>query len=213
MKIRLLVVLTILTLAAPNAVPAQQKNKGKFAYSGFSGGMMVHTGYLFGGDITLTDGLGNYRQKLSGAPTGIGGAARVHLGKHLRVGGEGYVTTLKYGKHDSYATIGWGGVLADCIWRFGRWAPYVGTSFGGGSMKNLTLTSPTPLDDRMEERSSFRKFGFLTLVPFAGVEFTMTDKIRLSMKADWMCNLTNRQPDFVTGPRIYIGFAFYRTKE
>jgi hypothetical protein len=41
----------------------------------------------------------------------------------------------------------------------------------------------------------------------------MTDKIRLNAKVDWMCNLTNRQPDFVRGPRIYFGFAFYRTKE
>lgn len=204
-------ILTVLFVLSGVSLSAQE-SKGRLAYSGFSGGMMVHTGYLYGGNITLTDGLTEYPQKLSGVPTGIGGAARVHFGRHLRVGCEGYVTTLQYGQYDSYATIGWGGVLADCIWRFGRWAPYAGASFGGGSFKNLTLTAPTPLDNRTEERSSFRKYSFVTLVPFAGVEFTMTDKIRLAVKVDWMLNLSNPQPDFVSGPRIYLGFAFYRTK-
>lgn len=204
---------TVLPLFLFCAAAADAQEKGRFAYSGFSGGMMVHSGYLGGGDITLTDGSAEYRQKLSGWATGIGGAARVHFGKHLRTGFEGYVTTLNYGPYDSYATIGWGGVLADCIWRFGRWAAYAGGSFGGGSFKNLTLLSPTPLDNVMEERSSFRRYGFLTLVPFAGAEYTITDKIRLAIKADWMLNLTNRQPDFVSGPRIYFGFAFYRQQD
>lgn len=195
------------------AAQAGAQDKGRFAYSGFSGGMMVHTGYLHGGDITLTDGSADYRHKLSGWATGIGGAVRVHFGKHFRTGFEGYVTTLRYGPYDSYATIGWGGVLADCIWRFGRWAAFAGGTFGGGKFRNLTLTSLTPPDNIMEERSSFRQYGFLTLVPFAGAEFAMTDKIRVALKADRMFNLTNPQPDFVSGPRIYIGFAFYRQKD
>lgn len=175
---------------------------------------MLHAGYLYGGTATITDGAGTllHSGRIGGLATGIGGAARVHLGKHLRVGCEGYVTTLGYGDNDSYASIGWGGVLADCLWRLGRFSPFAGATFGGGSYKNLTLTTPTPVDNIAEGPASFRKYGFLTVVPFAGVEFAMTGKIHIALKADWMVNLTNRQSDFVSGPRIYIGFAFYRLK-
>lgn len=196
---------------------ATAQEKSAFAYSGFSGGMMVHTGYLSGGEITITDDGGSnlYHAKLSGAPTGIGGVARVHFGKHLRVGSEGYVSTLRYGSknNDSHARIGWGGVLADCLWRFGKWAPYAGATVGGGSFRNLTLENPTPLDYVAEQNTSFRKYSFMVLAPFTGVEYSITDKIRLNLKADWMLNLTNRQDDFAGGPRIYFGFSFYRMKE
>jgi opacity protein-like surface antigen len=141
--------------------------------------------------------------------------ARVHLGKHLRVGTEGYVSTLNYGGkgNDSHARIGWGGLLADCMWQLGRWAPYVGGTIGGGGMKNLTLRNPTPLDNEVESDASFRRYSFMLVAPFAGVEFALTDKIRLNLKVDWLVNLTNRQPDFPTGPRVYLGFSFYRLKE
>lgn len=202
-----------------HAAPAQQSEKprGGMAYTGFSGGMMVHTGYLYGGNITtVSDGGGSlYSSRLSGAPTGIGGAARIHLGRHLRIGSEGYVSTLHYGGkgNDSHARIGWGGVLADCIWQLGRLAPYVGGTVGGGGFKNLTLESPTPLDWQVESNASFRRYTFMVVAPFAGVEYALTDKIRLNLKLDWMINLTNRQRDFATGPRIYFGFSFYRLKD
>lgn len=177
--------------------------------------MMVLGGYLYGGQSLITDELGSvlHTEDIGGFATGIGGAARVHLGKHLRVGCEGYVTTLNYGQYNSYASIGWGGVLADCMWKLGRFTPYVGASFGGGSFKNLTLTGPTPVDNVTEGASSFRKYSFLTAVPFAGVEFSLTRSISLAFKTDWMLNLTNRQGDFASGPRFYIGFSFYRTRD
>ncbi len=102
------------------AASAQESTRSKFAYAGFSGGMMIHTGYLYGGSISpATDAGCNclYDRKIAGAPFGIGGAARVHFGEHLRIGTEGYVSTLNYGGkgNDSFARLGWGGVLADCI--------------------------------------------------------------------------------------------------
>lgn len=211
--------LILLTLCTVITLVVAAQSHGKFAYAGFSGGMMVHTGWIGGGTIVLTDGVNTFGSDISGAPTGIGGAARIHLGKHLRIGSEGYVSTLNYGtgrgagKNQSHARIGWGGVLADCLWRFGKWAPYVGCTVGGGGFRNLTLQNPTPLDTVTEQNASFRKYTFMTAVPFAGMEYAMTDKVRLNMKADWMFNLTNRQSDFVTGLRLYVGFSFYRLKD
>lgn len=220
-KLFILSVLCASAFAATAGEPKQSPEKGakhnsshKFAYSGFSGGMMVHTGWLFGGEITLSSPSGGYSRQIKGAPTGIGGAARVHLGDHLRIGSEGYMSTLNYGGrgNKSHARIGWGGILADCIWQLGRWAPYVGGTIGGGSYANLTLREATPVDTVVETDASFRKYSYMVLAPFAGVEFAMTDKIRLNFKVDWMINLTNRQSDFAGGPRLYFGFSFYRLK-
>ena len=57
-----------------------------FQYNGFSGGMMVHSGYLQSKDFTITTNNGQSLQNLQakGVPLGIGGAAKVHLGKYLR---------------------------------------------------------------------------------------------------------------------------------
>lgn len=182
-------------------------------YSGFSGGMLFHTGYVWGGTADLTSGgLPVGSQRMEGMPTGLGGGARLHFGKHLRIGGEGHLSTLNYGDYASHIRIGWGGILADCIWQKRKFSPFAGVTFGGGSAKNLTLTSKTPLDFEVEPNASYRKYSFLCIVPFAGVEYAATDKVRIMLKADYMLNLTNRQPDFVSGPRIYIGFSFYRTK-
>ena len=80
----------------------------------FDGGMMVHTGYLHG-DLTAL----NY--KAEGMTFGLGGVLRYHLGNHFRLGGEGYVSTLKQMHNGSYIRTSWGGLLADAYWQFGRW--------------------------------------------------------------------------------------------
>lgn len=76
---------------------------------GFSGGMMVHTGYQSGGDNP-------YHYNPKGATFGIGGVARLHLSDHFRTGFEGYFSTLGL-KSDlvkgSHNKLFWTGVLAD----------------------------------------------------------------------------------------------------
>jgi len=108
-----------------------------------------------------------------------------------------------------YAKIGWGGVLADCAWQIGKFAPFVGGTFGGGSQQNLTNFSE-PKNDYALEEVSYRKYGFLCLVPFVGTEFALSKRIHLVFKADYMFNLSNRQADFITGTRFYFGFTFCR---
>lgn len=185
-----------------------------FQYSGFSGGMMVHSGYLQSQEFNITTNNGQNPQNLQakGVPFGIGGAAKVHLGKYLRVGGEGYVSNLNYGEYNSIFNLSYGGVLVDCIWQNKRFSPYIGVLFGGGSTQNTTLFASTPDDFIAEENVSYRKNSFLALTPFVGVEYALNDKIRLTLKADYLVNLNSAPNDFASGVRIFIGFMFYRLK-
>ncbi len=187
--------------------------RSPLAYSGFSGGMMLHAGYVSAGTITLQGAGGTtFSQEMSGVPTGIGGAIKFHFGKYLRLGTEGYSTSLKYGPHDSSLNIGWGGILVDGLYRMGRWAPFAGVTLGGGSVKNLTVTAPVHDDFAVESGISYRRYSFMTVTPFAGVEFAATSHMHLILKVDWMTNVSDRQPDFPSGPRFYFGFSFYRVK-
>ncbi|MDR0810937.1 MAG: hypothetical protein LBN23_01480 [Paludibacter sp.] len=191
-----------------------QEAKSTFAYSGFSGGMLLHSGYVQSENYTLknADATATKTMKHSGLPSGIGGAARLHFGKHLRVGAEGYVSEYHY-ENQSYVSTGWGGVLADCALESGRLTYFVGGTFGGGSQKNLTVfEAPTDGYDGfvIDDKMSFRKFSFLCIAPFVGAEFALNKKIHLVLKADYLINISNPQPDFVTGVRVYLGFSFCR---
>lgn len=189
-------------------------SQNPFQYSGFSGGMMVHSGYLQSQEFNITNHSGHSLQNLQakGIPFGIGGAAKVHLGKYLRVGGEGYVSNLNYGEYNSIFSLSYGGILVDCIWQNKRFSPYVGVLFGGGSTQNTTLFASTPDDFIAEENVSYRKNSFLALTPFVGVEYALNDKIRLTLKADYLVNLNSAPNDFANGVRVFIGFMFYRLK-
>jgi hypothetical protein len=119
----------------------------KIKYQGFTGGMRIHTGYLTTKNYTIADPDQNiiFSNKAQGFPFGMGGAARVQFGEHLRVGFEGYFSSLKQ-KNNGYISTGWGGALIDCVWHIKKWSPFVGTSIGGGSIKNLYLNADTNND-------------------------------------------------------------------
>lgn len=174
------------------------------SYRGFSGGMMLHAGYADCGNISI----GGVSQAMRGLPTGIGGALKVRFGDHLRVGTEGYVSSLSYGDYGSSLSIGWGGLLVDWTWQMGRFAPYVGATIGGGSVENLTLTCEPEVDMLPEPNSSYRNYGVCVVVPFVGVEYGLTERMSLTLKADYMLSLGSREVDFPSGVRCYVGFMF-----
>lgn len=194
---------------------SERKNtENKMKFSGYEGGMMVHSGFVSSRAVSFVSPSGaGTDMVIKGAPLGIGGTFKAGFGRHLRIGGEGYVSTLNYGAHKSSETLGWGGVLADCIWTRNRWSWFIGGTVGGGSIKNVTLLADMPMDFVLEQGSaSYRRYAFVALVPFAGVEYAITPRVHLMLRADWIINAGNPQPDFATGPRLHLGFMFVHSK-
>lgn len=175
--------------------------RGKKTVSGFDGGMMLHTGYIKG-SFPQVD------YPFSGAPFGIGGVIRVHIGEHWRIGSEGYVSTLSLLKNGSYAKYGWGGLLGDFYWRFGRFVPYAGLTAGGGANTNLLIMGEKQEEWEPVENTYYNKQGFFALDPFIGCDFVVSEAFHLTLKTDWL-NCINKTYRIPSGPRLYLGFIFY----
>lgn len=180
-----------------DSAPAKAK-----VLTGFNGGMMLHTGYLYG---TIPE----IGYKAQGAPFGLGGTLRLQLGQHWMIGGEGYVSTLRQMHNGSYIKYGWGGVLGEFYWAFRHVMPYVGLTVGGGKQTTLLLFDGTSSDWTSENDAVFHKQGFCTLTPFVGCDFIATKFLHLTLKADWMTTIADKKLLEPTGPRFYVGLIFY----
>ena len=191
------IALTFLCLSLTVAATAQEKK----LFRGFDGGMMVHTGYLSG----ELDAIG-YQAK--GAPTGIGGVIRLHLGEHLRIGSEGYVSTLGQRDNGSYLKYGWGGLLADFYTVLGRFQPYAGLTLGGGAMTTLLMSEEPAHAWVPVDGTYYHKQGFLAIDPFVGCDFIVSGPMHLTLKVDCLCAFGESRL-LPHGPRVYIGFLFY----
>ena len=167
------------------------KNK---VYQGFSGGMMLHTGYLFGQDknAPLTpDGRSTSPQ---GALFGIGGALRVHLWKYLRTGFEGFVSTMPSATTDCHDLLK--------VW------PYIGGTIGGGSMKGLYILEGDQNSWTKDANSTFHKQPFFYISPYVGCDYCLTKKVHITFRFDWMLAIHKNELLMPTGPRLYFGFMF-----
>jgi len=165
----------------------------------FDGGMMLHAG-IMNGTITALD------YSAEGMTYGIGGVLRFHIGHHLRVGGEGYVSTLNQMDNGSYIKLGWGGAVVDGRWTFGRWTPYAGLTIGGGSASSLLMFSGEDSDWISESDAILHNERFMMIDPYVGIEYALTDAVHLTLKADRMIPLSGESVP--AGIRGYIGFIF-----
>ncbi len=171
---------------------------------GFSGGMMVHTGYLSGSDNP-------YNYNASGATFGIGGVAKLHIGKHFRAGFEGYFSSMGLNeniKDGSFNKVFWTGLLADWYWKKGRFYPYVGTSVGGGMETAFYIFDGNKHDWLPEASAVYHKQPFLAIDPFIGVEYKVGAALRLTLKADWLLAINSDGLNRPMGPRLYFGCIF-----
>lgn len=184
-------------------------------FQGYSGGMMVHAGYLFGDNpaAALPSGKSLSSQGLT---AGIGGSLRINLKRHLRVGCEGFVSTMNsqltnqrnYLQSGSYVRTGWGGVLADACWRGERFWPFVGGSVGGGAMHTLAVAEGSEEDWLPEESAVLHKQSFMYINPYAGIDFCLTPRVHVCLRVDWMLAFAKQSIVYPTGPRLYVGFMF-----
>ena len=171
---------------------------------GFSGGMMLHSGYQSGGDNPY-----NYSPK--GATFGIGGVARLHLSDHFRTGFEGYFSTLGLKKDlvkGSHNKLFWTGILADWYWKAGRFYPYVGASFGGGMETAYYMFEGDSHDWYPEANAVFNKQPFFAVDPFVGCDIAVGEALRVTVKADWLMAIRSTGLNRPHGPRFYFGFIF-----
>jgi len=185
-------------------------------FQGCSGGMLLHTGYLFGQNQNAPRDAEGVLCSPQGAMFGIGGAVRVHLMNHLRIGGEGFVSTMPSTTTDcrqrlqsgSYIRTGWGGVLADAYWRCEKIWPYIGCTLGGGAMRSLYILEGNENDWEEEDRALFHKESFFFLDPYVGLDWCMKEKVHMTFRFDWLVALHHSALVQPTGPRISVGFMF-----
>lgn len=185
-------------------------------YQGFSGGMMLHSGYLFGANPNAPADASGRSYSPQGAPIGIGGALRVHLWKLLRVGFEGSVSTLHSGLSNqskrlqpgSYARIGCGGINADACWRLPKAWPYAGAALGGGSIRSLYIINGDQSDWLPEKETFVNKQSFFYITPYVGCDYCITRKLHLTFRLDWMLAIHKNELVMPTGPRLYFGLMF-----
>jgi len=189
-------------LAALSAIDMSAEEKK--IIKGFSGGMMVHSGYQFGGDNP-------YNLNISSPTFGIGGCAKLHLTDHFRTGFEGYFSTapirreLESGSHNK---LFWTGLLADWFWKCGKLIPYVGATVGGGMETSFYMFEGDKHDWQPEGMTVLRKQPFFAVDPYIGVEYAVGEALRLTLKADWLLAINSDGLNRPTGPRIYFGFIF-----
>ena len=179
---------------------AQEKDK---FIKGFSGGMMVHSGYQWGGDNPF-----GFSPK--GSTFGIGGVARLHLSDHFRTGFEGYFSNMGLKKEvesGSHNKVFWTGALADWYWKAGIFYPYIGTTIGGG-METAFYIFEGDKHDWLPETAVFHKQPFFAVDPFIGCDIAVGEAMRLTVKTDWLLAINNEGLNRPFGPRIYFGFIF-----
>ena len=200
MKIRTLLTIALLSFCSATMLHAQEK---KFI-KGFSGGMMVHSGYQYGGDNPL--GL-----DISSPTFGIGGCAKLNFTDHFRAGFEGYFSTapIKKGvESGSHNKLFWTGLLADWFWQCGKFTPYIGTTLGGGMETSFFMFDGDKHDWTPEGKTVLHKQPFLAIDPYVGVEYAVGKALRLTLKADWMLAINSDGLNKPMGPRVYFGFIF-----
>ena len=171
---------------------------------GFSGGMMVHSGYQYGCDNPFC-------LEISAPTFGIGGCAKLHLSDHFRTGFEGYFSTapIKRGAQSgSHNKLFWTGALADFFWGHGKLIPYIGTTLGGGMETAFFMFEGDKHDWALEGSTILHKQPFFAIDPYVGVEYIIGAALRLTLKADWMLALNSDGLNKPMGPRIYFGFIF-----
>jgi hypothetical protein len=188
------------------------KPQKKWGYKGYSGGMFVHTGYVQSKQFAVFDLNNNeIKQHIKGTTFGLGGKMNIYLNRYIRVGGEGYFSTCKYGTFKNSCRIGWGGFTFDVLYPVKKWAPFVGITFGGGSANHLIFISQPQNISKAVPIVYFSNPLYI-INPAIGVEFFSSSRISLIYKMDYMLNVYKTILSYPQGVRFYLGVHFNQKK-
>jgi len=200
-KRNLFLILFLLIFTLQNSF-SQGKNK---IYNNFVGGMFYHTGFFSMSPSFL------YNEKISGYFSGVGGKLAFNITPYFRIGTEGYASKCIYDKKDSFFDIGWGGILFEGGYNFGKIRPFGGLTFGGAGVTQMHVIT----GDNTDFYSDFiiyRKYSTFVYSAFVGVEYQLTSKILFTLKFD---NLSTFGKKFDGqnngGQRFYFGILFKKS--
>lgn len=202
-----------------------KKNHGP-VFSGVSGGVTLHAGYLFSDSpnkIFSSSGLGSLEdvKKLpkDGVGIGIGATFRIHLIDCIHLGAEGHLSTMPLMKSGSSVRTGWAGAYCDYYFHLGPVRPMLGLGVGGGQMKRLFVPQEASYvkDNSTYYNASYTKTPFFYLDPYIGMEIGLGNILAIFIKIDYMLpfgytgsTLTSsdiKWDNFVSpsGPRLHVG--------
>lgn len=196
-----------------NEIPADSlAAKKRVVFTGCSGGMMLHAGYLFAPNAGVLFGNTAFNSMADmphgGVTFGIGGAAKVHFLDRIHLGGEGFVSTMPLMGNNSQIRTGWGGLVLDYYWTRDRFRPFLGFTLGGGSMRRMyegeeedgrSMVRPIDrtsmsardkvgesLESDLTYNAYFRKTTFLFVGPYVGFEYAITQRVALVCRLDYV---------------------------
>lgn len=207
---RIFTVLFILIIGLSTSFGTERRDSTSLPiFRGILSGMYLHTGYVGSRQFTFTHNGTEYKGRLQGYVYGIGGHAKALLGRHIRIGGEAYISNHRYENH-SKASIMWGGLVADYAWAIGsKFNIMLGNTIGGGHFVHTKIFAPVTSDYDADEVVAIRRYGFWCDVPYIACEYILSERARLTFRTDYMLNISRRENDFFTGIRFYVGFTFH----
>ena len=206
---RIFTVLFILIIGLSTSFGTERRDSTSLPiFRGILSGMYLHTGYVGSRPFTFTHNGTEYKGRLQGSVYGIGGHAKALLGRHIRIGGEAYISNHRYENH-SKASIMWGGLIADYAWALSRkFNIMLGNTIGRGHFVHTKIFAPVTSDYNADEVVAIRRYGFWCDVPNIACEYILSDRTRMTFRTDYMLNISRRENDFFTGIRFYIGLTF-----
>ena len=207
---RIFTVLFILIIGLSTSFGTERRDSTSLPiFRGILSGMYLHTGYVGSRPFTFTHNGIEYNGRLQGTVLGIGGHAKALFGKHIRIGGEAYISNHRYENH-SKASIMWGGLVADYAWALSRkFNIMLGNTIGRGHFVHTKIFAPVTSDYNADEVVAIRRYGFWCDVPYIACEYILSDRARLTFRTDHMFNISRSENDFFTGIRFYVGFTFH----
>ena len=93
----------------------------------------------------------------------------------------------------SYVKTFWAGLLADYTWTWGRFAPYLGVTVGGGTTTDFLRFEGSKKDWAAEPEAYFHKEPFVTIDPFIGCDYIVSSKLHLTLKLDYLNGIGGKE--------------------